>query len=189
MYIEGQIPNQQKDEKLILFLRRHWSVFVGKWLIYIFLSGLPIGLYYSLVNLQPQILNDKISYPFLLLLASLYYLFMVLFFFNAFIDYYLDVWIVTSQRIINIEQRGLFNREIAEHTLDKIQDVSGIQKGFTQTLFGYGNVHVQTAGEIQRFVFQQVKSPFDVVRVINGLIEKKEEKLEHEIADKLNPLE
>src|SRR5690606_31415112 len=96
-------------------------------------------------------------------------------------DYFLDVWIVTDQRIINIEQRGMFNREIAEHDLDKIQDVSGLQKGFFQTLFSYGYVHVQTAGEIQRFIFKQVDNPFDIVRQINKLIQNKEKEFDDKI--------
>jgi uncharacterized membrane protein YdbT with pleckstrin-like domain len=148
-----------------------------------------VGIYFFLLYFQPQILANPIIYAFLFLLASAYILFILLFLFSAFIDYYLDVWIVTSQRIINIEQKGLFNREIAEHSLDKIQDVSGEQKGILQTFFSYGNVHVQTAGEIQRFIFQQIDNPFEVIRVINNLIQKKEAKFESQLAEKLNPME
>jgi len=189
MFIENQIPNRQKDEKLILFLRRHIIILVGKCLIYILLALIPVGIYFFLLNFQPQILNSLIIYPFLFLLTSAYLLYILLFLFSAFIDYYLDVWIVTSERIINIEQKGLFNREIAEHSLDKIQDVSGEQKGIFQTFFSYGSVHVQTAGEIQRFIFQQIDNPFEVIRVINNLIQKKEAKFESQLADKLNPME
>ncbi|MCX6743205.1 MAG: PH domain-containing protein [Candidatus Parcubacteria bacterium] len=189
MFIDNQIPNRQKDEKLILFLRRHPIILVGKWVLYLFLGLIPIGIYFFLVYFQPQLLASKATYAFLFLLTSAYYLYIVLFFFSAFIDFYLDVWIVTSQRIINIEQKGLFNREIAEHSLDKIQDVSGEQKGIAQTIFSYGNVHVQTAGEIQRFIFQQIDNPFEVVRVINNLLQKKEAKFESQLADKINPME
>ena len=185
MLIEGNIPNRQKDEKLILFLRRHPIILVGKWLLYLLLATIPILLYFFLSYTYPQILESKISYPFLFLLASVYYLYVLLFLFNAYIDYQLDVWIVTNQRIINIEQKGLFNREIAEHSLERIQDVSGLQKGIFETFFSYGDVHVQTAGEIQRFIFRQVDNPFEVVRVINGLIQKKELKFEEQLADKI----
>ena len=189
MFIENQIPNRQKDERLILFLRRHIIVLVGKWLMYLLLALVPVAIYFFLQNFQHQIINNKNIYPFLFLLASVYYLYTAMFLFSAFIDYYLDVWIVTDQRIVNIEQRGLFNREIAEQDLDRIQDVSGLQKGVLQTFFSFGDVHIQTAGEVQKFIFRQVANPFEVVRVINNLIQKKEAKFENQLADKLNPIE
>jgi len=189
MFIENQIPNRQKDEKLVLFLRRHIIVLLGRWLLYIFLGLIPVILYFLLSYFQPQLLASKTIYPFLFLLASVYYLYITLFMFSAFIDYYLDVWIVTDQRIINIEQRGLFNREIAEQGLDRIQDVSGIQKGVLQTFFSFGDVHIQTAGEVQKFVFSQIAHPFDVVKTINDIVEKKERKFETQLEEKINPAE
>lgn len=181
MYIENQIPSRQPGEKLVLFLRRHWILLVSRWFIFAGLALIPVGFYAFIYYNYPWILEHIFLYPLLLILASSYYLFILLFFFNSFIDYYLDVWIVTDQRIINIEQRGMFNREIAEHDLDKIQDVSGIQKGFFQTLFSYGDVHVQTAGEIQRFIFRQVDNPFDVVRRINKLIQSHEKEFDDKV--------
>jgi uncharacterized membrane protein YdbT with pleckstrin-like domain len=185
MYIENQIPSRQPGEKLILFLRRHWVILVSRWFIFAGLALIPLGFYAFILYNYAWIFEDAFLYPALLLLASSYYLFIMLFFFNSFIDYYLDVWIVTDQRIINIEQRGMFNREIAEHDLDKIQDVSGIQKGFFQTLFSYGDVHVQTAGEIQRFIFRQVDNPFDVVRKINKLIQSHEQDFDNRVFAKI----
>ena len=185
MYIERHIPNRQPDEKLILFIRSHWITIIGNWLFYLFLGTIPIGIYFFLHYQFPEILTGRISYPFLLLLSSLYYLFILLFAFNAFIDFNLDVWIVTNKRIINIEQKGLFNREIAEHTLERIQDVTGTQKGIWQTFFSYGEVYIQTAGEVQRFIFHKVDNPFEVVRILNNLIRKEEEKFENKIYDRI----
>jgi membrane protein YdbS with pleckstrin-like domain len=181
MYIEGTIPNRQEDEKLLLFLRRHWIILVGKWLMYLFFGLIPIAIYYFLLYAYPFVLKNIFYFAFLLLLASIYYLFMVLFFFNAFIDYHLDVWIVTNKRIIDIEQKGLFNRVISEQTIEKIQDVAAIQKGIFPTFFNYGTVQVQTAGKIERFLFYQIPKPFDVVKTINELIKEEEENLEQEI--------
>lgn len=181
MYIEKSIPNRKKDEKLILFLRRHPIALAGRWGLLIILLIVPAVVYAYIYYNLPAVLTTQASYAFLMLLASIYFLFMMLFFLNTFIDYFLDVWIVTDQRIINIEQRGMFNREIAEHDLGKIQDVSGMQKGFWQTFFSYGDVHVQTAGEIQRFIFRQVDNPFDVVRVINALMEKHEQDFDNKV--------
>ena len=189
MYIEKHIPHRRPNEKMVLFVRRHWLALLKPWVFDLFLACIPIGIYFFLTNFQSQLLANQAVYMFLFLLGSLYYLFLVLFFFNAFIDYYLDLWIVTDQRIINIEQKGLFNREIAEHGLDKIQDVTGTQKGVFPTFFSYGDVHIQTAGEVQRFIFHQVDNPFEVAKIINDLIQKKEAKFESQLSEKINPAE
>ncbi len=181
MYIEKSIPNRQKGEKLVLFLRRHPVALAGRWALLVVIIFIPVGVYFYLYANFFTIISLAAPYSFLLLLGSLYYLFVMLFFLNTFIDYFLDVWIVTDQRIINIEQRGLFNREISEHSLERIQDVTGLQKGFWPSLFSYGDVHVQTAGEIQRFLFRQVDNPFEIVRILNNLIEKHEKNFDDRV--------
>src|SRR4030042_6750597 len=140
MYLEKHIPNRQKGEKIVLFLRRHIIILISRWLLYVLLAFLPIGFYFIVIYNFEAFFNHPAGYAFLLLLASVFYLFILLYFFNSFIDYYLDVWIVTNKRIINIEQKGLFHREIAEHNLDKIQDVTGLQKGIFSTFFSFGDV-------------------------------------------------
>lgn len=90
-----------------------------------------------------------------------------------FVDYFLDVWIVTNERILNIEQNQIFSRVVAEHELSKIQDVACEVHGMLPTFFNYGDVHIQTAAETQRFVFRQVPRPLDVKREITGLCEKR----------------
>jgi len=181
MYFEHHIPNRQKDEKLVLFIRRHWIIIIGHYSMYGFLAAIPIGLYYFIKYANPQYLTGEFTYPLLLLLASLYYLYVLLFFFHAFLDYYLDVWIVTNKRIINIEQKGLFNRVISEHELDKVQDVTSEQKGVFATIFSFGDVLVQTAGEVPMFIFRQVDNPFEVAKTINHLLK--------DIPRPINPLQ
>ncbi len=66
---------------------------------------------------------------------------------SAWMDYYLDMWIVTEKRVINIDQRGLFSREISEIPMANIQDVTVEVHGLMETLLGFGTVRIQTAGE------------------------------------------
>jgi uncharacterized membrane protein YdbT with pleckstrin-like domain len=105
-----------------------------------------------------------------MLLGSIYYLTVWIVAFTAFIDYYLDFWVVTNDRIINVEQR-LFSRTISELDLFKIQDVTGQSKGFLETMFDYGNVYVQTAGATERFNFEEVPGPREVASRIIALAE------------------
>lgn len=89
--------------------------------------------------------------------------------FITWIDYYYDVWIVTDQRIVSIEQMGLFRREISELEHGKIQDVTTEVHGVIPTLLKFGQVYVQTAGEKARFIFKQVENPVMVRTVVMTL--------------------
>jgi uncharacterized membrane protein YdbT with pleckstrin-like domain len=161
---------QKSYEKIIYFLRRDTIVFILQALLFIFLLVIPVGLYFFLQTTFPSLFTSTILYPLIVLLGSLYFLTVWLVFFTSFIDYYLDFWIVTNDRIINVEQH-LFSRTVSELDLYKIQDITGEAKGFLQTMFNYGNVYVQTAGEVGRFNFQEVPNPREVARKIMELME------------------
>jgi len=80
-------------------------------------------------------------------------------FFTQFIDYYLDLWVVTNDRIIDIEQFGLFSRITSELDLFRIQDVSSDITGLFSTMFNYGDVIVKTASNNQSIIFRNVSDP------------------------------
>ena len=84
---------------------------------------------------------------------------MYLFFFVRFIDYYLDLWIITNDRIVDIEQHNLFSRSVTELDLFRIQDVTADMHGFFATIFNYGNVLVKTASSNTHIIFYNVSQP------------------------------
>lgn len=169
MYSKTHFPNQQPDEKVFLFLRRHWIAVVKIALVAIGLSIMP-WIFYIVYSQTSDFVTSEIGYALFILFNSAYYLFVILFTFTNFIDYYLDVWIVSDRRVINIEQLGLFGREFSEKDLGRMQDITADIKGFVATLLNYGNIHIQTAGEEQRFVFKQVPHAEDVTRQISNLV-------------------
>ena len=73
-----------------------------------------------------------------------------------------DLYIVTSEQIIDIEKRPLFSREARrEASLGMIQNVRYEKPNFRASLFNYGNVIVQTAGTGE-FTFDGVGDPHGV---------------------------
>lgn len=60
------------------------------------------------------------------------------------IGWYFSVFIVTSQRLRQITQKGFFNRSIIDIGIPKIQNISYNVPGFTAALLGFGNLVVQT---------------------------------------------
>lgn len=167
------LPHREANERTILFLKRHWFVAFKHVLFFALLALLPYVLYLVLENNLGSFAYSNIKTALLIMGVSIYYLFIWLFFFNAMLDFYLDVWIVTNRRIISIEQKGLFARTIAEQRLARVQDVTSDVKGLFPTILRYGVVHVQTAGAVGRFVFKQIPNAREVAKQIIVLANKR----------------
>jgi len=130
-----RLPNSLPDEKIIKVIRRDLFILIKKVDILILLVLLPLFFFYAITLNLPDLLTGNISLPIIILIISAYFLFLWLFFLFSFIDYYLDFWIVTNERIIDVQQNGFFSRIISEQKLDKIQDVTSEVHGMMATYF------------------------------------------------------
>ena len=166
MLLKHYIPHSHEDEKIILLLRRHWFIILRKLLFWAVVAIMPVLFYLLAFDIIEPLFTGSLTHPLFVLFVSVYYLYIWLFAFHSFVDYYLDVWIVTNKRIINIEQKGLFFRHVSEQKLYRIQDVTAELKGMFSTLLDYGTVYIQTAGEQARFVFKEVPRPQEVAKKV-----------------------
>lgn len=73
--------------------------------------------------------------------------------------YYQNALVVTKERILDFDQKGLFERVVSESTYDKIQDVSFRIKGIMPTLFNYGDLEIQTAGSQANLEIKDIAEP------------------------------
>lgn len=151
---------QHENEQILMVIHRHWFNILMHLGTIILLSLFLLGSIAILPSLFPEIGSD--SATFFAFVQSTLLLFLWLFSFLVWIDYYFDVWIVTNERIVNIEQKGLFTRRISELRFSRIQDITATVDGMIPTMLNFGDVTVQTAAEEERFVFRQVGDPFAV---------------------------
>jgi hypothetical protein len=78
------------------------------------------------------------------------------------------VFIVTDQRLIQISQKGLFNRSVVDIGLDKIQNINYQINGVQETLLGFGTILVQTfVGDL---VMDNIHHPQEVQEKIVKII-------------------
>lgn len=154
-------PGMREGERIVFLRRRHWSILAHKITKYALLAFLPIILNtlmrFSNIELDLDVLTP--GGVAIALGVSAYYLLIWLMFFHDWIDYYLDALIVTNERIVHIEQRGLFDRTVADLALDRIQDVTVETKGMIPTFLHYGTIQIQSAAERERFVFSAIPEP------------------------------
>lgn len=155
----GELIKQKSYETVVYRIRRHPLTFIPIVALFLLLLLVPIAVYFLFASLFPAVLSGPRTYPLIVLLMSAYTLTMYLLFYVRFLDYYLDLWIVTNDRIVDIEQHNLFSRSVTELDLFRIQDVTVETHGIFATLFKYGDVMVKTASSNSHIVFFAVPEP------------------------------
>ena len=82
-------------------------------------------------------------------------------------DYWNDVYIITDEKIIDIEKKPLaLSLKQREGGLDKVQTVFVEQNGIWANVLNYGNVVIRTAAADEGFTFQTVGSPRQIQKVL-----------------------
>ena len=59
--------------------------------------------------------------------------------------WYFSIYIVTNERLRQVNQKGLFKKSVVDLGLDKIQSISYGVPGVFGGMFGYGTILIQTA--------------------------------------------
>ncbi|PIU08965.1 MAG: hypothetical protein COZ85_03570 [Candidatus Moranbacteria bacterium CG_4_8_14_3_um_filter_34_16] len=175
---------QKKDEIILLVLHRHWFDILIQFGVIFFMLLLLARSYFISSFLFPNFQGEEFI-PFFAFLRNLFFIFIWMIFFVIWIDYYLDVWIVTNKRIVNIEQKALFSRITSELELENIQDITTDVHGVIPTFLNYGNLFVQTAAEKERFIFRNIPDPYSVKDLIMNLQNKVERAEENQFGEML----
>jgi uncharacterized membrane protein YdbT with pleckstrin-like domain len=159
----------RNDEDILKVIHRHWFDILQQFFIIILMIFVLVGGFLIVPNVYPDLSRSPDMYHFFLFLENTFALFLWIYVFFIWIDYYFDVWVITSKRIVNIEQKGLFMRHLSELKMERIQDVTVEVNGVIPTVLNYGDVFVQTAGETERFAFRKVPTPYAVKDLIMSL--------------------
>lgn len=148
------------DEEILLTRRRHWLPL----LFQLFSLGVT-----TLVPLTLLLGTEFMPYAMQLQIAG--YRLFLLFLFAAWLsvlwmgmaitwtNHELDVLVVTTKRVIDVEQKGLFARDLAELRMENIQDIRVEVNGFIRSLLNYGDLSIQTAGEHAEFAVRNFHDP------------------------------
>lgn len=145
-----------ENEQIILMARRHWFFVAIAMLKPIILAILPwlAALALAFLNLSPD--NEQAAtllfWYFAWLFWSLCFCWGVL----IWVDWYLDLWVLTNQKIIDIQQTGLFQRLVMTYSINNIQGVTIKTGGLLATFFKYGDAEVKIAGQANAVVFREI---------------------------------
>ncbi len=162
----------EHNEQRVLEVRKHWFALMNHFVIAFFAAIIPPVVIAGFNALPVSFGIEGNDTYALLFMYTLWLMLIWLWLFFEWTDYYLDVWIVTDQKVISVDQQHLFVREISTLQLDKIQDVTVEVKGIIPTLFHFGDILIQTAGEKREFLMLKIAEPQKVKDSIVHVIEK-----------------
>ncbi len=162
-----RFQNQEKEEEIILLIRRRFIVnlpwiaislllaIIGPFIVFLSIASLPINPITPVQNFS---------------IIAFYYLLILGFVIMKFTLWYFHVGLVTNKRIKDIDIHGVLFKDVAEARIDQIQDVSFTQIGFIPSLFNYGDIFVQTAGANPNIEFDRAPEPTRIAQIINDLL-------------------
>lgn len=86
----------------------------------------------------------------------------------SWIGWHFSVFIVTDQRFIQITQKGMFHRAVADIGLSQIQSVNYEVSGLQETLLGFGTIKMQTyVGDL---TIHEVSHPAKIQKKLLGIL-------------------
>lgn len=157
-------------------VRKHWIVYVEDFFLHAFGCVIFIIAAYYLASKGSfdGLLGSGGTYGAMILVG-----FTLIFwasFFYAWTKNYFDMWHVTNEHIIAINQKEILAREEMFMELTRIQDVLFEKNGLLASILGYGRLRVQSAGTSQEFVLEHTAYVEDVARTIMELRDKTQER-------------
>ncbi len=153
----------EQNEHIVLISRRHWFKPVLETLSLLFSLLIPLFVS-SVVFAMPDVAKELGNTSILSIIFLLAWFFVVWnIAFVIWTNHFLDVLVVTNLHVIDIEQVGLWHREISTTQLQKIQDISSKTEGLIASLLQYGDLEIQSAGSVTNFIVRGVQNP-DLLR-------------------------
>ncbi|MDB5184299.1 MAG: hypothetical protein JWN38_107 [Candidatus Saccharibacteria bacterium] len=128
-------PDQFDDEEVLYVFRRH-PVVMRK--------GLVFGMLGPLVGVIPAAVKPELGFGIFFGGLAAGILLGLLVFLPSWINWNFSVFIISDQRFIQISQKGLFHRAVADIGLKQIQSINYEIAGLQETLLGFGTIKMQT---------------------------------------------
>lgn len=163
-----ELDGQEKKEKIVLIFRSHPitylpRVFNSIWIILINVIGV---LFFDYITEQFRVpVTATMVFLCLIALTNLV---------NTFVHWFYNVNIITTERFVDVDFLGIEYHKVSEAQIEKIEDISVVTAGMWSSLFNYGTIVIQTAGESRVFEFTDIPEPGRIQDVLRDLAELKQ---------------
>lgn len=154
-------PGIRRNEYVRLCIHSHWIVHCQTVINVVLVGAVLLGISFVFGRLLGE--SDLLDWLHLFEALAL----MALWFwaFQNWIDDEFDSFILTNERLIEVEQVGLFKITVSETSLDLIQNTQGQSQGLLGSLFNIGDLQVQTAAK-GILLIERVHKPGELAQII-----------------------
>lgn len=170
--------SQLENEKIYLIIREHPIIPTLKLGFIFILVSFGVAAHWLIPTLIPNTLNEG-TLAGLSLFFYIFYFGLLLGGLLVVVFHYLSLQIITEMRMVDVDQSGLFGREVTEIQIENVEEVTSKASGILATVFNFGNVTVQTSGAQIGFVFENVAHPETVKKLILDLYEQRKRTQPH----------
>lgn len=168
----------EPGEHVVKETRKHWFLFLTGLLPFAILAVLPFALPKLLV-LAPSLATYagffEYKTPVTRAMLGIWLLVTWTSAWGAFTRYFLNAWVLTNQRIVDIKQRAYFSRVVSSLFLSRVQDVTTTVNGVLSSLLDIGDIKVQTAAEDVEFIMHGIPRPEQMRDIILKYVSTKPE--------------
>lgn len=170
-YRPSAVVHLNEKEEIIKIFRKHPFIFWVEVIPLVIALLLPFIVFFLLPNGLAEWLFQIRA--FLWAIAFTWVVLVTLSIFIVGANYFLDTWILTNERLIDVEQKGLFHHDLVELALENIQDIRVEIQGIIKSLLHIGDVHIQSAGSAREFVIFNAISPREIKSIISEISRRK----------------
>lgn len=172
-----KFESQHEDEEVVILGRRH--PITNLW----WLTLVCVGVFVPMVwGGFPMFVS--ISSLTMTKVTILWYLGLLFYAIQHFLLWFYNIYIVTNERLVDVDFMGLLSKTVNVTELENIEDVNYTQNGIMDSFFNMGDVIVQTAseqrtpdtaGEMSAFTFESIANPDKVSQIISRLVHNENE--------------
>lgn len=166
---EMNFEGEDNDEKILYVFRRALITNVGWIFSSLMLFLLPLAFNVFLRDMKTNYPNMMTGY-LIFVINLFWYVFAFGYFFERFLNWFFNVHIITSKRVVDMDFNSLLHRNTSEAPLRNIEDITFTVQGTLQTLFNYGSVNVQTAAEERELEFTHIDNPARIQDILSDLV-------------------
>lgn len=164
-----RFENQHEQEELYMLLRPHEITNVP-WIFLLFVLLVVPLIFGSVVLTAFPSFFSSVSPTYTFVLFLFWTLAVLMYGFYKYIVWFFSAYIITNNRLVDVDFIGLFHKDYTETSVDNVQDVTSKVTGPISVMFNFGLVYVQTASEQTEIEFENVPQPDVVTRIIGELV-------------------
>lgn len=169
--MNADVLSLEANERVLAVVHRHWLTLALRlfsitifalfplvtWIIVLIGAGLTPTLPYDLTQYTPH---------FAVLYAN-WLVYIIIILGQTLLNHHLDVWVVTSDRIVSVDQQGFFSRSTGSFQLRRLRDVNVEVRGILPTLLNYGTIEIETASDgPSEFRAHHIPRPLELKEII-----------------------